>query len=58
MDPAAISSGIGQGMAQIFEPTKDYLDEAMKAAKTQKEVLAKAEGVKTVKKVKIGRAHV
>tara|TARA_R110000868_G_scaffold103241_4_gene284397 strand:- start:6625 stop:8250 length:1626 start_codon:yes stop_codon:yes gene_type:complete len=53
MDPAAISTGMGEGEAQVFKPQEDFLGEAMKAAETKKKESAanKAQAMATLNKM-------
>lgn len=58
MDPAAISSGIGQGEAQVFKPVEDFLGEAMKAAETKKKETAANRARAMEQLAKMGEFHI
>lgn len=53
MDPAAISTGMGEGMAQIFKPQESLLPEALKMAgeKKKKSAANKAQAMATLNKM-------
>lgn len=58
MDPAAISSGIGQGAAQVFKPGEDLLGEALKAAQAKKAEQAKQRAATMEQLKKMSEFHI